>query len=322
MSAFSPAMSALAVVVAITVGSATLVLLFRSHRLPADRPNARSLHRRPVPKGGGLAVWTGWLAGTAWLSAPQPWLVPLLLVVAVSLWDDYSHIPVAARLVVQSLAAYVWCRLAQPPIYPLLAVVAIVWMANLFNFMDGSDGLALIMALTGFGAYAVAASMANADDATFLWALVAAILPCLALNFPPAKLFLGDVGAIALGFIAAVFGISGWYGGLWPGWFPLLVFLPFIADASVTLVSRACRGATIWEAHREHFYQKLVLLGWGHRGTLVLYGVLMIGSAASALLALFRAPAVGPLLLALWAAIMALLFSAIGYYWRERGQGI
>jgi hypothetical protein len=115
--------------------------------------------------------------------------------------------------------------------------------------------------------------------------------------------------------------MSGWYGGAWPGWFPLLVFLPFIADASVTLVLRLLHGAKIWEAHREHFYQKLVQLGFGHRGTLVLYGALMMGTASSALLALVRAPASGPSLLALWSTVMALLFGAIGYYWRTRGKG-
>jgi UDP-GlcNAc:undecaprenyl-phosphate/decaprenyl-phosphate GlcNAc-1-phosphate transferase len=315
MNTLSPALPAL---LAAAVASATLILLLRSGRLPSAHPNTRSLHRRPVPRGGGVALWAGWLAGTAWLAAPQPWLLPLLLIVAVSFWDDRYGVPATVRLLVQTIAACAWFWLAKAPVSPLAAVVAIVWMANLFNFMDGSDGLALAMALIGFGAYAVAASMGGAGEATILWTLVAAIAPCLVLNSPPARLFMGDVGAVPLGFLAATFGISGWYGGTWPGWFPLLVFLPFIADASVTLVSRALRGATIWEAHREHFYQKLVLLGLDHRGTLVLYGALMTGTAVSALLALFRAPASGPSLLALWSVVMALLFGAIGYHWRLR----
>ena len=177
------------------------------------------------------------------------------------------------------------------------------------------------MALIGFGAYAVAGSLAGAPDAPIFWALVAAIAPCLVMNFPPAKLFIGDVGAVPLGFVAATFGISGWSGGLWPVWFPLLVFLPFVADASVTLVLRLLSGATIWEAHREHFYQKLVQLGLGHRGTLVLYGSLMTGTALSALFALLRAPSSGPTLLALWSAAMATVFVATGHYWRTRDIG-
>jgi UDP-N-acetylmuramyl pentapeptide phosphotransferase/UDP-N-acetylglucosamine-1-phosphate transferase len=268
-----------------------------------------------------LAVWSGWLLATVWLAAPQPWLAPLLLIIAVSFWDDRYGVPAWTRLLIQTIAAGAWIWLSEAPLDPFAAIVAIVWMANLFNFMDGSDGLAVAMALIGFGAYAIAGSMAGAGDAPILWALVAAIAPCLVMNFPPAKLFMGDVGAVPLGFIAATFGMSGWYGGAWPGWFPLLVFLPFIADASVTLLLRLLHGAKIWEAHREHFYQKLVQLGFGHRGTLVLYGALMMGTASSALLALVRAPSSGPALLALWSTVMALLFGAIGYYWRTRDKG-
>jgi UDP-N-acetylmuramyl pentapeptide phosphotransferase/UDP-N-acetylglucosamine-1-phosphate transferase len=321
MIALSPALSALPALLAAAVASLSLILLRHPGRLPTAHPNVRSLHQRPVPRGGGLAVWSGWLVGTAWLAAPQPWLAPLLLTIMVSFWDDRYGVPAWTRLLVQTMAAWVWVWLSEMPLNAFAAVVAIVWMANLFNFMDGSDGLAGAMALIGFGAYAVAGTMAGVGEAPILWALVAAIAPCLIMNFPPAKLFMGDVGAVPLGFMAATFGISGWYQGTWPGWFPLLVFLPFVADASVTLVLRLLHGATIWHAHREHFYQKLVQLGFGHRGTLTLYGVLMLGIAASALLALARAPSSGPALVALWSAVMALMFAAIGYYWRIRHIG-
>jgi UDP-GlcNAc:undecaprenyl-phosphate GlcNAc-1-phosphate transferase len=322
MIALSPALSALPALLAAAVASICLILLKSPGRLPTDHPNVRSLHHRPVPKGGGLAVWSGWLLATVWLAAPQPWIAPLLLIITVSFWDDRYGVPAWTRLLIQAIAAGAWIWLSEAPLNPFAVVVAIVWMANLFNFMDGSDGLAVAMALIGFGAYAIAESMAGAGDAPILWALVAAIAPCLVMNFPPAKLFMGDVGAVPLGFIAATFGISGWYGGAWPGWFPLLVFLPFIADASVTLVLRLLYGAKIWEAHREHFYQKLVQLGFGHRGTLVLYGALMMGTASSALLALVRAPSAGPALLTLWSTVMALLFGAIGYYWHIRDKGL
>src|ERR1700681_2160676 len=322
MIALSPALSALPALLAAAVASLSLILLRRPGRLPTAHPNVRSLHQRPVARGGGLAVWSGWLVGTAWLAAPQPWLAPLLLTIVVSFWDDRYGVPAWTRLLVQTMAASAWVWLSGMSLNPFGAVVAIVWMANLFNFMDGSDGLAVAMALIGFGAYAVAGSMAGAGDAPILWALTAAIAPCLILNFPPARLFMGDVGAVPLGFVAATFGISGWSAVTWPVWFPLLVFLPFVTDASVTLLLRLLRGATIWEAHREHFYQKLVQLGFCHCGTLMLYGALMLGIAASALLALARAPSSGPALLALWSAVMALLFGAIGHYWHMRGKGL
>src|SRR3982074_2491470 len=319
MIALSPVLSALPAALAAVGASISLILLKIPGRLPTAHPNVRSLHHRSVPRGGGLAIWSGWLVGTVWLATPQPWLAPVLLTILVSFWDDRYGVPAWMRLLVQTVAAGAWIWLSEVPLNPLLAVVAIVWMANLFNFMDGSDGLALAMGLVGVGAYALAGSMAGASDAPILWALIAAIVPCLMLNFPPARLFMGDVGAVPLGFVAAIFGIAGWGGGLWAAWFPLLVFLPFVADASVTLVLRLLRGATIWKAHREHFYQKLVQLGFGHRGTLVLYGALMLGIAASALLALGRAPSSGPALLALWSTVMALLFGAIGHYWQMRG---
>jgi UDP-N-acetylmuramyl pentapeptide phosphotransferase/UDP-N-acetylglucosamine-1-phosphate transferase len=321
MIALSPALPALPALLAAAVASVGLILLKSPGRLPTAHPNVRSLHYLPVPRGAGVAVWSGWLVGTVWLGTPQPWLAPLLLIILVSFWDDRYGVPAWTRLLVQTMAACAWIWLSKMPLNLFAAVVAIVWMANLFNFMDGSDGLALAMAMIGFGAYAVAGSMAGAADAQILWALVAAIAPCLVMNFPPAKLFMGDVGAVPLGFVAATFGMSGWYAGTWPGWFPLLVFLPFVADATVTLALRVLRGATIWEAHREHFYQKLVQLGFGHRGTLMLYGALMLGIAASALLALARAPTSGPTLLAFWSAVMALLFGAIGYHWHARAKG-
>lgn len=307
---------------AAAVTSISLVLLARPGRLPVAHPTVRSLHHRPVPRGSGLALWTGGLTGAAWLTGPEPWLAPLLLVIAVSFWDDRFGVPVAARLVLQIVAACGWLWLAEPPVNVFAAVVAIVWMANLFNFMDGSDGLALLMALSGFGTYALAASLAGADDAPLLWALVAAVIPCLAMNWPPARLFMGDVGSVPLGFIAATLGISGYTANAWPAWFPVLVFLPFVADASTTLILRLSSGARIWEAHREHFYQKLVQLGFGHRGTLVFYGSLMLGVDASALLALLRAPAAGPALLLFWCGVMAVIFAVIAYHWRTKGHMI
>ena len=322
MNALSSTWLAWPALLAAAVTSIGLMLLARPGRLPTAHPTVRSLHHRPVPRGAGLALWTGWLTGAAWLSGAQSWLAPLLLVIVVSFWDDRFGVPVVVRLLVQITAACAWAWMVDLPVNALAAVVAIVWMANLFNFMDGSDGLALMMALTGFGAYAMAASFAGADDAPLRWALVAAIVPCLAINWPPARLFMGDVGAVPLGFMAATMGISGWAADTWPIWFPLLVFLPFVADASVTLLLRLLRGATIWEAHREHFYQKLVQLGFGHRGTLALYGSLMAGIDASALLALFRAPGAGPELLLLWSGVMAILFAAIGYHWRAKGYTV
>lgn len=318
----SPLLPAL---ISAAVAALALAWLRRGGRLPHAHANARSLHHGAVPRGGGLAIWIGWAAGVALLPGPRPWLWPLLALVAISLFDDRHGMPVVVRLLVQVAAAIAWLLLAGPaPDFAILTLIvaAVVWMANLYNFMDGSDGLAGTMALTGFGAYALAAWWAGSARAPLLLALAAAVLPFLVANWPPARIFLGDVGAVPLGFLAAVFGVEGRLEGWWPSWFPLLVFLPFVADASVTLARRAVAGERIWSAHRDHYYQRLVRLGFGHGGALALYATLMLGTAASALAALARAPGAGVYLLAEWAAVLALLFAAVGNRWRSRAGDV
>jgi len=142
--------------------------------------------------------------------------------------------------------------------------------------MDGSDGLAGGMAVFGFGAYGLAA-LAGGDFsfAAINLSVAAAACAFLFFNFPPARVFMGDVGAIPLGYLAAVLDVTGWLRGNWPWWFGIAVFSPFIVDASYTLLKRLLRGAKVWQPHREHFYQRLVQSGWGHRKTAVAEYVLM-----------------------------------------------
>jgi UDP-N-acetylmuramyl pentapeptide phosphotransferase/UDP-N-acetylglucosamine-1-phosphate transferase len=311
--------------IAAVVSGIALRLLGRTGGLPFDRPNARSLHRDIVPRGGGLAIWLGWCAGVAWLPGPQPWLFPLLAIIIVSFFDDRRGIPALPRLFVQLAAALAWLWLAAPMPDLIVAgtmAIAIVWVANLYNFMDGSDGLAGTMTVVGFGTYALAAFWAGSDRAPIFLALAAATLPFLLANWPPARIFMGDAGSVPLGFLAAVFGIEGWRQGWWPLWFPLLVFLPFIADASSTLLRRLLRGERVWQAHRDHSYQRLVQLGLGHAGTLALYAALMMGAGVSALAALARAPQAGWYLLAAWVAVLTLLFSSVAHQWRTRIGGL
>jgi len=300
---------------------AMAMLVRHAVRLPQDRPNARSLHLGAVPRVGGLAIWAGWLGSVVWLPGAKPWLPPLLALIGISLLDDRRSVHPALRLAIHVGAAGLWVWLADARVDAALAVLLIVWMANLYNFMDGSDGLAGTMALVGFGTYAVAAWLAGSPSAVLFGALTAAIVPFLRYNAPPARVFLGDAGSVPLGFLAAAFGIGGWLDHDWPAWFPVLVFLPFIADASITLALRLARGARVWEAHREHAYQHLVQLGWGHGRTLALYAGLMVGAAGTALVTRFRAPDLGLAALCLWTAVLALVFAVIEYHWRRRGAG-
>src|SRR5262249_4737095 len=129
---------------------------------------------------------------------------------------------------------------------------------------------------------------------------------------------MGDVGAVPMGFLAAGFGLAGWRLQAWPAWFPLLVFLPFVADATVTLGKRLLRRERVWEAHRGHYYQRFHQLGAGHPGTLFFFGVLMVGTATSALIALAIDPAIGWSVTAAWGIALGAVFSGIDYHWRNR----
>src|SRR4029453_19358033 len=213
-------------------------------------PIDRSLHRRPVTRAGGLAIWAGVLPAALVMHAQIAGSAVLLgawgAVTAVSIADDWRGVRAGIRLLVHALAATAVAASlygGDPSagfslvdgIFIVVAAFAIVWSANLFNFMDGSDGLAAVMAVCGFGAYAAAALHAGAPADVPL-AIASATLPFLVANLPPARVFMGDGGSVPLGFLAAVLGLAGVHERTWPGWFPLLVFLPFIADTLVTVI--------------------------------------------------------------------------------------
>ena len=331
---------------AATLSAITVWLLRRgAFALPRDVPNARSLHARPVPRAGGYAVWVGFLAAAIAFAPAYPggwigWLPAWAALTAVSGLDDQREVRVVPRLAVHAGAALwaaAWLATQWPggsndaaTIVPatIAAALLIAWSSNLYNFMDGTDGLAATMGAVGFTAYGLAAMapatavMAGAPSpyasAPAFFALAAAIVPFLAVNRPRASMFLGDVGAVPLGFLASAFGLAGIAGGAWPAWFPLLVFLPFIADATLTLARRARRRERLWEGHRSHFYQRLHQLGAGHGGTLAVYAAVMVGAAATALACRRWAPAAGWWALAAWFAVVVMLFATIDYHWRKK----
>lgn len=296
----------------------TLAWLLRRGRLPMDHPNERSLHETPTPRIGGQGIMAGVLVAALWLADGA--LLPLLLgafgLAAVSLADDLRGLPVRVRFLAHFVAA-AGCLLALGLTgwALLVGTLAVVWMTNLYNFMDGSDGLAGGMAAIGFGALALAAWLGNAPGlAAFSAAIAAAALAFLRFNFPPAQVFMGDAGSIPLGFLAATLGILGAMQNVWPWLFPLLVFSPFIVDASVTLVRRALRSEKIWKAHRSHYYQRVVLLGASHRQLALAAYALMLAMATLALALLFL-PQHAAWLLILSGVTYLLTFLAIDRRW-------
>lgn len=271
-----------------------------------DHANDRSLHTGAVRRSGGLGMMLG--IAVSWISLPVdlPAAIPLgvALLALVSLADDVSGLPVPIRLLAHGAAAAGFSLLLLEThgwAMALLVALAMVWMINLYNFMDGSDGLAGGMALIGFACYGLIAWQAG--DAFFAAAnfcIAAAAAAFLVFNFHPARIFMGDAGAIPLGFLAGSLGATGWLTAVWPAWLPVLVFSPFIADASVTLAKRCLKGEKFWQAHRAHYYQRLVQSGLGHRNTALLGYALMLGASLSALWALRQDSAVQAGVGALW----------------------
>jgi UDP-N-acetylmuramyl pentapeptide phosphotransferase/UDP-N-acetylglucosamine-1-phosphate transferase len=243
-------------------------------------------------------------------------------IAAISLRDDYRAVPAWTRLAIHGVAsvAVALALLSPAGMPPWMAVLAsavmLAWAANLYNFMDGSDGLAATVALCGFAAYAAAALAAGASAVPYA-CVVAATLPLLWVNRPPARMFLGDVGALPLGFLAGALGLGGVVAGAWPAWLPLLAFLPFLVDATLTLCARAWRGERVWEAHRSHYYQRFHQMGASHRGTLAASAALSAGTAGTAVACTWLAPRAGWVALGAWLAVHAVLCAAIDYHWRR-----
>lgn len=285
-----------------------------------DIPNERSLHSTPVPRIGGIALMAGVLSGWALLLHSLSWWVvlPVVGLFALSLLDDMRSLSAGIRLIGHFLAALIALSGADMSLLWFIpALLFIVWMTNLYNFMDGSDGLAGGMALFGFGCYGAGAWMGGHEAFALLNISVAsAALGFLFFNFHPARVFMGDAGSIPLGFLAAIFGISGWKQGFWPLWFPLLVFSPFVVDATVTLFKRAMRGERLSQAHRSHYYQRLVQMGWGHRNTALAEYALMLLVGMSALWGIGLDVQGQIKILALWCAIYSGLLMWIDRCWR------
>ena len=252
-----------------------------------DKPNSRSMHSVPTPRGGGLAVLTPLLlmyAISLGSFMDGSIVLGLLLVATVSYVDDRRSLSSRLRLVVHTIAA---CVLVLPQGHSLYLGIGLclltVWCINLYNFMDGIDGLAASMGVIGF----LAMSFVNAHNGQTQLAAINSIvafscLGFLMFNSPPAKIFLGDVGSASLGYLMAVSIVLTTSGGLSDSWPPLLIFAPFLLDATFTIARRALSGEKFWTAHRSHLYQFIARRA-GARKSLALYILLMLICSATVL---------------------------------------
>jgi len=309
-----------------------LALRYAVQRSLLDVPNPRSSHVSPTPRGGGLAIVIVVLGAIALqtVSGFLPALVGETLLVggasiAVIGWlDDHRDVPAGWRALVQLVAAgWVVFRVGAPeslelgpwsltvgPAAPLLAVLGLVWLTNLFNFMDGIDGIAAGEAISaaGVGGALLLASGASGLGTASL-AVAAASAGFLAWNRPPARIFMGDVGSGFLGFVLGTVAIMSARSGAVPLTVWLILLGVFLFDATVTLLRRIPREK-VYRAHRRHAYQRAVQSGWSHG--VVTGGVLALNAALAVLaVAAWAAPALAPVAAAAALALLAAVYLAI-----------
>jgi UDP-N-acetylmuramyl pentapeptide phosphotransferase/UDP-N-acetylglucosamine-1-phosphate transferase len=273
-----------------------------------DHPNDRSSHTRPTPRGGGLViavlVLAAGMVGLWWVRDVGAWVwatwgASAALVAVVSWVDDLRGLSFAVRLLVHFIAASafvaVWLAQGGSPLlrgeawFPS-AAVALLWvvgLTNAYNFMDGIDGIAGGQAVVTGLAYAAAGYVAGAAMQTWMGlASAAASLGFLGHNWPPARIFMGDVGSAFLGFSFAAMALIATAQAPGVAVVGLLSVWPFVFDTSFTFLRRLRRRENVFSAHRSHLYQRLVIAGWGHATVSALYiglGVLGASLGATAL---------------------------------------
>lgn len=299
-----------------------------------DAPNHRSLHSQPTASGGGIGIVLGVLTGGmilvsltgVSLSAVLLGAVGIVLAV-VGYVDDRGALTTVVRFAIQTMAAVIVVFFGPKLLAISVADVSVgfpdwlaaiftglfvIWMINLYNFMDGMDGFAGTMAVVGFGTLGWLGYAHGADTFTAVaWIIAASSLGFLTFNFPPARIFMGDTGSTALGYAAAVMVLWADSNAIAPFWVGVLIFSPFIVDSTVTLIRRALAGERCWEAHRSHYYQRLVGLGWTHRRTLLAEIVLMLSCALSAAISFNQPQYIQWLTVIFWVVIYLILMYAV-----------
>jgi Fuc2NAc and GlcNAc transferase len=317
------------------VASAGLSLLARRYAMAhslLDVPNERSSHSVPTPRGGGLAIVAVTLAGIGILAAMgRLGLHPAIalggggaLVAAVGWVDDRGGLAAGPRLMAH-LAAAVWAIawLGGMPHLAVgaetwnvglggafLAVLGVVWATNLYNFMDGIDGLAAGEAVTVGLIGALLLAPRESALAAVALLLSAASSGFLVWNWPPARLFMGDVGSGFLGFLFGTLAVAAENAGALPALLWLVLLGPFFADATITLLRRIARGDRWYAAHQAHAYQRAVQAGWSHR---MVAGAIIAITAVLGLLGLVvaRNPSFLGVTIAASAGVLGALYVAV-----------
>jgi len=304
----------------------TILALRRKHAF-LDVPNARSNHIAPTPRGGGIAVVFTLVMGLLLMDVGYSIVLAMLLLAAISFIDDLIRVPPALRLVAQAVAVWIAMTGMEGLLFngllsvaddKIITMLLWIWFINLFNFMDGIDGISgseMICVGIGLCLLTVITNAFPSTLAEYALVAVAAGFGFLWWNWHPAKIFLGDVGSIPIGFLLAYLLLL----AAKDGYVYAAMILPayYLADGTITLVRRTWRGEKPWKAHSEHFYQKAVRNGRSHDGVVrLIIGVnmLLVLCAVTATLE----PKVAPVaLLTAYAAVFLLL----RYFARRKKAG-
>jgi len=250
-----------------------------------DHPGDRHSHRHPTPRGGGAGLVLAMAAASTLFvpaSMPDYWLscaLPGFVVLAImGWWDDHRSLSVRLRIVVQLAVTLYLLTCATGSgwiegVIPLaVAGIFVIWMTNLYNFMDGSNGMAGFQGVFAGSVLAALYWLSGDSQSALLGLLLAAACAgFLPWNLGHPRVFMGDVGSLALGFGFAAMVVHGVCSGAFALPVGLLVMLPFLADATLTLLARVIRGERWYNAHRQHLYQRLIANGWSHGRVAMLY---------------------------------------------------
>lgn len=262
-----------------------------------DRPNDRSSHQRPTPRGGGLAIVIVTIACSLMLLGTanqlrRDWIIVIAgsAVIALVSWiDDLYSLHTTIRLTVHIAAAVVALaaigpieRIELPGIFTIgtawlgvpLTILWIAGLTNIYNFMDGIDGIAAIQGVAASTSWILIASTVN-DRPVFVTAvfLAASSGGFLVHNWSPASIFMGDVGSAFTGYLLAVFAVHA-SGNPRVAFAAALTVWPFLFDGIFTIMRRLIHRENITKAHNSHLYQRLVRCGWSHGVVAAIYGVL------------------------------------------------
>ena len=240
---------------------------------PSSLPSERSLHNNPIPRGGGLGIAASLVFGLIFVGQPINVIFSITMVWAISAWDDWQSTQPWARLALHGLASalVVFSGEQLPLLTAIVWLIALMWSINLFNFMDGADGIAAATAVSGGMGLAALSLASGPFSMVALGGVVVAGAAAgfLFFNLPPARIFMGDGGSTVLGLALALLAFQGVTNQHWSASVPLALFVPFWADATYTLLRRTAIGRNPLTPHRDHLYQRLVLAGLGHQGVLM-----------------------------------------------------